>query len=53
MKHLLPKVPKYFKTNLHTHSTHSDGKYSPAEMVKVAKDEGYISSVKLFINYAI
>ncbi len=27
--------------NLHTHSTHSDGKYSPAEMVKVAKDEGY------------
>ena len=27
--------------NLHTHSTHSDGKYSPAEMVKVAKEEGY------------
>ena len=27
--------------NLHTHSTHSDGKYSPEEMVKVAKAEGY------------
>ena len=27
--------------NLHTHSTHSDGPYSPAELVKVAKAEGY------------
>lgn len=27
--------------NLHTHSTHSDGAYSPEEMVKVAKNEGY------------
>lgn len=27
--------------NLHLHSTHSDGVYSPAEMVKVAKAEGY------------
>ena len=31
MKHLLPHVPKYFKTNLHTHSTISDGKLSPEE----------------------
>ena len=30
-----------FYANLHTHSTHSDGKYSPAEMVQVAKGEGY------------
>ena len=30
-----------FYANLHTHSTHSDGKYSPEELVKVAKDEGY------------
>ena len=27
--------------NLHTHSTHSDGEYSPTEMVAVAKAEGY------------
>ena len=27
--------------NLHLHSTHSDGVFSPAELVKVAKDEGY------------
>ncbi len=27
--------------NLHTHSTHSDGVYSPEELVKVAADEGY------------
>ena len=27
--------------NLHTHSTHSDGPYSPTEIVKVAKAEGY------------
>ncbi len=27
--------------NLHTHSTHSDGVFTPTEMVKIAKDEGY------------
>lgn len=27
--------------NLHSHSTHSDGVYSPTELVKVAKAEGY------------
>lgn len=27
--------------NLHLHSTHSDGVFSPTELVKVAKDEGY------------
>lgn len=27
--------------NLHLHSTHSDGKYSPAELVREAKAEGY------------
>ena len=27
--------------NLHTHSTHSDGKYTPKELVTVAKREGY------------
>ena len=27
--------------NLHTHSIHSDGKYSPRELVRVAWEEGY------------
>ena len=27
--------------NLHLHSTHSDGVYSPAELVRIAKEEGY------------
>ena len=27
--------------NMHTHSTHSDGEYTPAELVAVAKEEGY------------
>lgn len=27
--------------NLHTHSTHSDGQYTPEELVQVAKAEGY------------
>lgn len=27
--------------SLHMHSTHSDGEYSPAELVKIAKEEGY------------
>ena len=31
--------PKY--ANLHLHSTHSDGVYSPSELVRLAKEEGY------------
>ena len=27
--------------NLHNHTTHSDGPYTPLELVKVAKEEGY------------
>lgn len=30
-----------FYANLHLHSTHSDGIYTPAELVKIAKEEGY------------
>ena len=32
LKQLLPVVPKYFKANLHTHSTITDGKFSPEEL---------------------
>ncbi len=30
-----------FYANLHLHSTHSDGVYTPKELVKIAKEEGY------------
>ena len=38
---LLPKVPKYFKTNLHTHSNISDGLLTPEEIVDLYKEAGY------------
>ena len=41
VKHLLPKVQKYFKTNLHTHSTISDGKLTPEEVKEAYKARGY------------
>ena len=31
---------KYY-ANLHTHSTHSDGKYTPARLAQMALEEGY------------
>lgn len=30
-----------FYANLHLHSTHSDGPYTPRELVQIAKEEGY------------
>ena len=30
-----------YRTNLHTHSTTSDGKYTPDEVMKIYADEGY------------
>ncbi len=41
MKHLLPKVDKYFKTNLHTHTNISDGHMTPEEIVERYKAAGY------------
>lgn len=41
LKHLLPQVPRYFKANLHTHSTLSDGKLTPLEMKEQYKANGY------------
>ncbi len=29
-----------YKADLHTHSTASDGQYTPAELVRLAKDRG-------------
>ena len=40
MKHLLPSVP-YFKANLHSHSTISDGAYTKEELREIYKSRGY------------
>ena len=40
MKHLLPRVP-YFKSNLHSHSTISDGAYTKEELREIYKSRGY------------
>lgn len=41
IKHLLPQVEKYFKTNLHTHTKISDGKLTPQEVKDLYKSKGY------------
>ncbi len=41
IRHLLPPVERYFKANLHTHSTVSDGRLSPAEVKAYYKERGY------------
>ena len=40
-KHLLPQVDRYFKANLHTHSTISDGKLTREEVKEAYKALGY------------
>ena len=40
-KHLLPKVNSYFKANLHTHTTVSDGKFTPEEVKAAYMARGY------------
>lgn len=41
IKHLLPPVERYFKSNLHTHTTISDGKLTPAQVKESYKALGY------------
>ena len=36
----MAEVMKVF-ASLHAHSTHSDGVYSPRELARVGKEEGY------------
>ena len=40
-KYLLPETGKFYKANLHCHSTVSDGKLSPEELKKAYMDHGY------------
>ena len=40
-KYLLPPKGNFYKANLHSHSTLSDGKMTPEEVKKLYKDNGY------------
>lgn len=40
-KYLLPETGKFYKANLHCHSTYSDGEYSPEELKKMYMEHGY------------
>ncbi|MBE6701021.1 MAG: hypothetical protein E7582_03935 [Ruminococcaceae bacterium] len=40
-KYLFNPDKKFFKANLHSHSTVSDGKYTPEELKKIYMDKGY------------
>ena len=40
-KHLFPQVDHFYKANLHTHSTISDGKLTPKEVKEAYKALGY------------
>ena len=39
--HFFPTAGKFYKVNLHCHSTVSDGKYTPEELKELYKAEGY------------
>ena len=41
IKYLLPEQGKFYKANLHSHSTVSDGELTPEEMKKLYADNGY------------
>lgn len=40
-KYLLPETGAFYKTNMHCHSTVSDGKYTPAELKEMYSAHGY------------
>lgn len=40
-KHLLPETGNFYKTNLHTHSTFSDGRHTPEEIKEYYLEHGY------------
>lgn len=40
-KNLLPQEGKFYKANLHCHSTYSDGRLTPEELKKIYKEKGY------------
>ncbi len=51
IKYLLPKEGKFYKSNLHCHSTNSDGKMTPEELKQQYKSKGY--NVVAFTDHEI
>ena len=50
-KYLLPRLGKFYKANMHTHTTVSDGKLSPAEAKEAFKSKGY--SIVAFTDHEV
>lgn len=50
-KYLLPESGKFYKANLHCHTTVSDGKMTPEEIKKYYKENGY--SVVAFTDHDV
>ena len=50
-KYLLPRLGKFYKANMHTHTTVSDGKLTPEEAKAVFKAHGY--SVVAFTDHEV
>lgn len=50
-KYLLPKEGAFYKANLHTHTTVSDGKFTPEEIKKVYSEQGY--SIVAFTDHEV
>ena len=40
-KYLLPENGQFYKVNMHSHSTESDGKFTPEELKEIYKENGY------------
>ncbi len=51
IKYLLPKNGKFYKANLHTHSTVSDGRYNPEEVKQEYLKRGY--SIVAFTDHEV
>ena len=56
MKYLLPRVPKYFRTNLHTHTNITDASVTAEQMKEFYKKRGYqilcLSDHNVIINFS-
>ncbi len=50
-KYLLPKEGQFYKANMHTHTTVSDGAMSPEEVKKVYQEHGY--SIVAFTDHEV
>lgn len=54
-KELLGPYTNQYKANLHSHSTHSDGQYTPSEAKQLYKEHGYhilaLSDHNVFVNH--